>query len=142
MLRCHLPRQLASAAGFHFSNILFLIEPTSSLPEHAALVGCGSIASVERSRHVGFTPDSGRMAATQLNDASGQDRTHALQQNRGDLTGQFCPWTTLAGGYWVVRSPDLMRDAPARGRTILNSVKSLGLVSTSMDPPCCLTMMS
>ena len=24
----------------------------------------------------------------------GQDRTHALQQNRGDLTGQFCPWTT------------------------------------------------
>ena len=32
----------------------------------------GSTASVERSRHVGFTPDSGRMAATQLNDASGQ----------------------------------------------------------------------
>jgi hypothetical protein len=32
----------------------------------------GPIASVERSRHVGFTPDSGRMAATQLNDASGQ----------------------------------------------------------------------
>ena len=30
-----------------------------------------SIASVERSRHVGFTPNSGRMAATQLNDASG-----------------------------------------------------------------------
>ncbi|MGZ3295213.1 MAG: hypothetical protein ACXU9D_18325, partial [Xanthobacteraceae bacterium] len=29
-------------------------------------------ASVERSRHVGFTPDSGRMAATQLTDGSGQ----------------------------------------------------------------------
>jgi hypothetical protein len=29
----------------------------------------GSFASVERSRHVGFTPDSGRMAATQLTDA-------------------------------------------------------------------------
>jgi hypothetical protein len=33
-----------------------------------------STASVERSRHVGFTPDSGRMAATQLNDVSGQTR--------------------------------------------------------------------
>ena len=29
-------------------------------------------ASVEQSRHVGFTPDSGRTAATQLIDASGQ----------------------------------------------------------------------
>ena len=34
----------------------------------------GQTASVERSRHVGFTPDFGRMAATQLNDASGQHR--------------------------------------------------------------------
>ena len=32
----------------------------------------GSIASVELSWHVGFTPDSGRMAATQIADASGQ----------------------------------------------------------------------
>jgi hypothetical protein len=31
----------------------------------------GSEASVELSWHVGFTPDSGRMDATQLNDASG-----------------------------------------------------------------------
>jgi hypothetical protein len=30
----------------------------------------------------------------------------------------------------------------ARGRTILNSVNSPGCVSTSIDPPCCLTMMS
>ena len=41
-----------------------------------------------------------------------------------------------------VRAPDLIRDAPARGRTIRNSVNSPGLVSTSIDPPCCLTMMS
>jgi hypothetical protein len=41
----------------------------------------GSTASVERSRHVGFTPDSGRMAATQLNDASGQKATYAPQQD-------------------------------------------------------------
>ena len=40
------------------------------------------------------------------------------------------------------RSPDLIRDAPARGRTIRNSVNSPGCVSTSIDPPCCLTMMS
>ena len=40
----------------------------------------GSITSVERSRHVGFTPDSGRMAATQLNDASGHLLPHATQQ--------------------------------------------------------------
>ena len=40
------------------------------------------------------------------------------------------------------RSPDLMRDAPARGRTIRNSVNASGCVSTSIDPPCCLTMMS
>ena len=40
------------------------------------------------------------------------------------------------------RSPDLIRDAAARGRTIRNSVNSPGCVSTSIDPPCCLTMMS
>ena len=40
------------------------------------------------------------------------------------------------------RSPDLIRDPPARGRTIRNSVNSPGCVSTSIDPPCCLTMMS
>ena len=31
----------------------------------------GSIASFERCRHVGFTPDSGRMTATQRTDALG-----------------------------------------------------------------------
>src|ERR1700733_9842615 len=41
-----------------------------------------------------------------------------------------------------MRSPDLIRDTPARGRTILNSVKLPGCVSTSIDPPCCLTTMS
>ena len=32
--------------------------------------------------------------------------------------------------------------AVVRGRTILISVNSPGCVSTSIDPPCCLTMMS
>jgi hypothetical protein len=35
----------------------------------------GLSASVELGRHVGFTPDFGRMVATQLNDASGQYQT-------------------------------------------------------------------
>ena len=33
------------------------------------------IASVERCRHVGFTPNSGRMAATQRTDTSGHQET-------------------------------------------------------------------
>ena len=32
-------------------------------------------------------------------------------------------------------SPDLIRAAPARGRTIRNSVNTPGCVSTSIDPP-------
>jgi transposase len=40
------------------------------------------------------------------------------------------------------RSPDLASIAAPRGRTILNSVNSPGCVSTSIDPACCLTMMS
>src|ERR1019366_6408799 len=40
------------------------------------------------------------------------------------------------------RSPDFISDAPARGRTIRNSVNSPGCVSTSIEPACCLTMMS
>ena len=39
------------------------------------IVRFGSIASVERCRHVGFTPDSGRIAARQRTDASGQKAT-------------------------------------------------------------------
>jgi hypothetical protein len=39
------------------------------------------------------------------------------------------------------RFPDLAMVAAPRGRTILNSVNSPGCVSTSIDPPCCLTMM-
>src|SRR5208282_4675185 len=40
------------------------------------------------------------------------------------------------------RSPDLAMVAAPRGRTTLNSVKSPGCVSTSIEPACCLTMMS
>ena len=39
-------------------------------------------------------------------------------------------------------APDLLASVIARGRTILNSVNSPGTVSTSIEPPCCLTMMS
>ena len=39
-------------------------------------------------------------------------------------------------------SPDFVRETAVRGRTIRNSVNSPGLVSTSIHPPCCLTMMS
>src|SRR5262249_49332748 len=38
--------------------------------------------------------------------------------------------------------PDFPSDAADRGKTILNSVYSPGFVSTSIDPPCCLTTMS
>jgi hypothetical protein len=37
---------------------------------------------------------------------------------------------------------DLERKAAARGKIILISVNSPGKVWTSIDPPCCLTMMS
>ena len=40
------------------------------------------------------------------------------------------------------RSPGSATDAAERGNTILNSVNSPGCVSTSMEPACCLTMMS
>ena len=40
------------------------------------------------------------------------------------------------------RLPVSARNTAARGRVILNSVNSPGWVSTSIDPPCCLTMMS
>ena len=40
------------------------------------------------------------------------------------------------------RPPDLANDAATRGRIILNSVNSPGWVSTSIDPACCLTMIS
>jgi hypothetical protein len=49
-------------------------------PDVLRVVRSVSIASVERFRHVGFTPDSGRMAAMQRTDASGHERTHALKQ--------------------------------------------------------------
>src|SRR5262249_4730013 len=38
--------------------------------------------------------------------------------------------------------PVLESVAPLRGRTIRNSVYAPALQSTSLDPPCCLTMMS
>ena len=37
-------------------------------------VAVGSNASVQLSQHVGFTPNSGRIAARQRTDASGQER--------------------------------------------------------------------
>ena len=40
------------------------------------------------------------------------------------------------------RSPDLTGNAAARGSTMRNSVKLPGCESTSIDPACCLTMMS
>ena len=42
-------------------------------------VSDGSNASVELSWHVGFTPDFGRMVATQRADASGHERTLRLK---------------------------------------------------------------
>src|SRR5262249_27834148 len=38
--------------------------------------------------------------------------------------------------------PGLASNAAMRGRVILNSVNSPGCVSTSIDPPCCFTMIS
>jgi hypothetical protein len=51
----------------------------------------GSNASVERARHVGFTPDSGRMATTQLNDASGQSETFQSHTPVGRSSLDFRP---------------------------------------------------
>jgi hypothetical protein len=41
-----------------------------------------------------------------------------------------------------MRSPDLIRAAPARGRTMRTSVYSPGWLSISIEPGCCFTMMS
>src|SRR5262245_12397622 len=41
-----------------------------------------------------------------------------------------------------VDAPALPMAAALRGRMIRNSVNSPGVVSTSIDPPCCLTIMS
>jgi hypothetical protein len=60
----------------------------------------GSTASVGRSRHVGLTPDSGRMAATQLNDASGHFRT------RGHLRALVRTWS-VATSIAAFRRSDL-----------------------------------
>src|SRR6202035_2652191 len=46
-------------------------------PEGEIPPGDSTFASVEQCRHVGFTPDSGRRAATQRTDASGQERSFA-----------------------------------------------------------------
>ena len=52
------------------------------LLRHAVRVGYGSNASVERCRHVGFTPDFGRMIATQQTDASGHKATSPFRTTR------------------------------------------------------------
>ena len=49
--------------------------------------------------------------------------------------------STVGGGLGKFHR-EAIRDAPVRGRTIRNSVNAPGWVSTSIDPPCCLTMMS
>ena len=48
--------------------------------EVAGHVAVGSFASVEQCRHVGFTPDSGRMIATQRTDALGHNQTCGSKQ--------------------------------------------------------------
>ena len=45
----------------------------------------GSIASFERCRYVCFTPNYGRMTATQRTDASGQQATYGVEGNYGPL---------------------------------------------------------
>jgi hypothetical protein len=44
------------------------------------MTAAGQTRRFELSWHVGFTPDSGRIAARQRTDASGQQRTQAVQQ--------------------------------------------------------------
>ena len=52
-------------------------------------VGYGSIASFERFRYVCFTPDSGRMTATQRTDALGQNETNGTAAIDSGLRGQI-----------------------------------------------------
>jgi hypothetical protein len=111
-------------------------------------------------------PDSDRIAAMQRTDASGHERKSsgaaivlliALSLQRGASYGRrhhLAPKLLTEQHLYVrliidheyeqihARPPDLLADAATRGRTILNSVNTLGCVSTSIDPPCCLTMMS
>jgi uncharacterized membrane protein len=74
----------------------------------------------------------------------------SIPQFVDDLFNTSAGWN-LIGTVFVIdhkneqahgRLPDLASDAATRGRIILNSVNSPGSVSTSIDPPCCLTTMS
>src|SRR3954469_5602415 len=72
----------------------------------------------------------------------GRDRAIRKVFCLGEEPFYFCDWGSTAvlparQNHWRANGPRLMR-----GNTILNSVNSPGLVSTSIVPPCCLTMMS
>src|SRR6516164_11805384 len=59
------------------------------------------------------------------------------------LALQFCDLSLIAVGRHLVLHPlPALPWTLARGSTTRNSVKAPGSVSTSMVPPCCLTMMS
>ena len=53
---------------------------------------------------------------------------------------RFVPIADIQG--LLGSSPEIQRNTAVRGKIILISVNSPGCVSTSIDPPCCLTMMS
>jgi hypothetical protein len=81
----------------------------------AHITASASIASVERCRHVGCTPNSGRMAATQRTDASGQLATkpNVVLQGKAGLL-QCSPRSQPSKNLF---SPDNVTHRPA-GRTL------------------------
>ena len=79
--RASRPRARLSGQGHQPSLPSSIINPVEvTTPQHdgETYVADGSTASVKRSRHVGFTSDSGRMAATQLTDGSGHEATFPM----------------------------------------------------------------
>jgi hypothetical protein len=66
---------------------MFSLQP----PRHISTLPIASLSDVGI---VGFTPDSGRMAATSEPTLRARNRLMQCSEFDGDLKGQFSPWTT------------------------------------------------
>src|SRR3954454_17062487 len=138
-------------------TVSFVISPVIGLDCHRRLASAKLDASVEASGPHDFAvrvqhrssavPNSVHRISPRVRD----DRERPLVGRDGAIRKVFCPGEEpfyfcdrgstavlpVRQNHWRTNGPRLMR-----GNTILNSVNSPGLVSTSIVPPCCLTMMS
>src|SRR4051795_1021221 len=139
-------------------TVSFVISPVIGLSCHRRLASAAKLdASVEASGPHDFAvrvqhrssavPNSVHRIPPRVRDDRerplvGRDGAIRKVFRLGEEPIYFSDWGSTAvlpvrQNHWRTNGPRLMR-----GNTILNSVNSPGLVSTSIVPPCCLTMMS